>query len=535
MAKQLRFSEEARAAMKIGADKLANAVKATLGPKGRYVLLGQKGGTPIVTNDGVTIAKEIILPDHFENLGATLVREASVKTNDVVGDGTTTACVLAQAILSEGMRCLASGASAPHIRRGFEKAVHAVNVELLKMRIPVELDEQKRDALVQVATISANDRIIGEFIVDAILKVGRSGVITVEEGRSAETSLVVVEGMQFDRGYVAPHFATDQARMECVLDDAVILITDKKISMLDSFFPLLERIAKMGKPFLIVADEIDGAVLTTLVVNKVKGKLKCVAVKAPGYGDNRKELLKDIAILTGGHVVTSDTGLDFLNADVGVLGRAAKIIVDRNSTTIVDGAGKPEDIKAHVKNLRGQIEAVSDYDSEKLKERIAKLSGGIAVIEVGAPTESEMKAKKYKVEDAVNATRAGVEEGIVAGGGVALLRCAEAIRDLRGENQDEQAGIDIVRRAMQEPVRTIAENAGLNGAVIVNHILSQENPTFGFNAETGEFGNMTESGIIDPVKVTRSALENAVSIAGLILTTEVLVSRDLSDEPVYGI
>ncbi len=527
MAKQIIFGDEARKQAKIGVDKLANAVKATLGPKGRYVVLDKKFGSPTVTNDGVTIAKDIELEDAFENMGAQLVREVSSKTNDVTGDGTTTACVLAQAIINEGYRNITAGANAMHIKRGIDKAVTAVVEELKRMRtiIKIEQKDKAREEIYQIAHISANDQIIAEKITDAILKVGKDGVITVEEGKSAETTLEVVEGMQFDRGFVSPYFVTDADRMEAILEDAYVIITDKKVSAMPDLLPVLQKIAETGKPFLLIAEEVEGEALATLVVNRLQGRLRCAAVKAPGFGDRRKEMLQDIATLTGGSVISEELGLKLEKAGIEMLGKAKRVVIDKENTTIVGGDGKKKDIEGRISTIRKQIEATtSDYDKEKLQERLAKLSGGVAVIEVGAATETEMKTKKFKVEDAMHATKAGVEEGIVVGGGVALLRASEVLKKLKVEDADEQVGVKIIQNALEEPVRVIAENAGLDGSIAIDKVRNSNNPNFGLNADTGEFVDLVKAGVIDPVKVTRTALQNAASIASLLLTTEVLVA-----------
>jgi chaperonin GroEL len=521
MAKQLVYTDEARKAIKNGVDKLANAVKVTLGPKGRYVVLDKKFGSPTVTNDGVTIAKEIELEDPFENMGAQLVKEVASKTNDVAGDGTTTASVLAQAITTEGLRNITAGANATHIKRGIDKAVSAVVAEIKKIAKQVN----GKAEIAQVASISANDKEIGNLIADAMEKVGKDGVITVEEGKSAETTLDVVEGMQFDRGYISPYFVTDAERMQGILDDPYIIITDKKISAMQDLLPLLEKVVQTGKPFLIVSEDIEGEALATLVVNKIRGTLKAIAVKAPGFGDRRKEMLQDIAVLTGGTVISEETGMKLDKATLDMLGQAKRVVVDKENTTIVSGSGDKKEIEKRIAQIRKQIEETkSDYDKEKLQERLAKLVGGVAVINVGAATETEMKARKFKVEDAMHATRAGVEEGIVAGGGVALLRAQAALEKLKGDDMDEQTGINIVRRSLEEPIRQIAVNAGLEGSIVVDKVRSNKDPNFGFNADSDEYVDMLKSGIVDPAKVTRSALQNAASIAGLLLTTEVLVT-----------
>lgn len=520
MAKQIIYSDDARMRLKSGVDKMANAIKVTLGPKGRSVVLDRKFGSPTVIDDGVTIAKEIELEDAFENMGAQLVKEVASKTNDIAGDGTTTAAVLTQAILNEGIRNITSGANPTHIKRGIDKAVEAITEELKKMSKPVKTKEEKA----QIATISANDRVIGDLIAQAMEKVGHEGVITVEEGKSAETALEVVEGMQFDRGYISPYFVTDPERMECVLEDAYIVITDKKISVMNDLLPLLEKIIQTGKQFLILAEDLEGEALATLVVNKLRGTLKGCAVKAPGFGDRRKEMLQDIAILTGGEVVSEERGMKLDKTTVDMLGRAKRVVIDKENTTIVDGAGDKNEIKKRAGQIRKQIEdTTSDYDKEKLEERLAKLSGGVAVISVGAATETEMKAKKSKVEDAKNATRAGVQEGIVPGGGVALIRASKALDKIKGEDADEQTGINIVRRALSEPLRNIAHNAGMDGSVVVDKVKNL-NEFMGLNAETGEYVDLIKAGVIDPVKVTRTALQNAASIASVLLTTEALIA-----------
>ena len=527
MAKQIQYSDDARKSIKAGVDKLANAVKVTLGPKGRFVVLDKKFGSPSVTNDGVTIAKEIELEEPFENMGAQLVREVASKTNDVAGDGTTTACVLAQAIISEGFRNITAGANAMHIKRGIDKAVEAVVKELQSMakKINIDAKEKAKEEIAQIATISANDKVIGDLIAEAILKVGKDGVITVEEGKSADTRLEVVEGMQFDRGYVSPYFVTDAERMEAVLEDAYIIITDKKVSAMPDLLLVLQKIADTGRPFLLIAEEVEGEALATLVVNRLQGRLRCVAVKAPGFGDRRKEMLNDIATLTGGQVISEELGLKLEKAGVDMLGRAKRIVIDKENTTIVGGNGKKKDIDGRIGQIRRQIdETTSDYDKEKLQERLAKLSGGVAVIEVGAATETEMKTRKFKVEDAMHATRAGVEEGIVVGGGVALLRASEVLDKVKSSDPDEQTGIKIIQKSLEEPIRIIAENAGLEGSVVVNRVRSEKNSTFGLNADNGEFTDLVKAGIIDPAKVTRTALQNAASIASLLLTTAVLVT-----------
>jgi chaperonin GroEL len=521
MAKQLRYTDEAARAIKSGVDKLANAVRVTMGPKGRYVVLDKKFGSPTVTNDGVTIAKEIELEDPFENMAAQLVREVASKTNDVAGDGTTTATVLTQAIVTEGLRNITAGANAMHIKRGIDKAVEAVVKQIKAMSKPV-----KEQEIEQVATISANDKEIGKLIAEAMKAVGKDGVITVEEGKSAITEIEKVQGMKFDRGYVSPYFVTDPERMETVLEDAAVIITDKKVSALNEMLPFLEKFLQAGnRPFLLIAEEIEGEALATLVVNKLQGRLKCAAVKAPGFGDRRKEMLQDIAVLTGGKVISEELGVKFEKADITMVGSAKRIIVDKENTTIVDGGGSKEDVEKRSNQIRKQIQdTTSDYDKEKLQERLAKLAGGVALIKAGASTETEMKAKKYKIEDAMNATRAGVEEGIVPGGGTALLRAADSLKTLKGEDQDEQTGIDIVRRALEHPIRQIAINAGVDGSVVIDKVRSNADMNFGLNAESLQYGDLLKAGVVDPAKVVRSALQNAASIASLLLTTEVLVT-----------
>lgn len=525
MAKQIKYADDARKAIKAGVDKLSQAVKSTLGPKGRYVVLDKKFGSPTVTNDGVTIAKDIELEDPFENMGAQLVREVSSKTNDVAGDGTTTAVVLAQGIITEGFRNITAGANATHVKRGIDKAVEAVVAELKKNAKKINIDAKAKDEITQIATISASDKEIGQKIADAILKVGKDGVITVEEGKTSATTVRTVEGMQFDRGYISPYFVTDADRMEGVLEDPLIIITDKKVSAMNDLLPLLEKIVQQGKPFLLIAEDVEGEALATLVVNKLQGRLRAAAVKAPGFGDRRKEMLEDIATLTGGQVITEEKGYKIEKAGVDMLGRATRVVVDKENTTIVGGMGDEKAIKGRIAQIKKQIdETTSDYDKEKLQERLAKLSGGVAVIEVGAATETEMKAKKYKVEDAMHATRAGVEEGIVSGGGVALLRAQKALDSVKGADFDEQTGINIVRRVLEDPLRTIAENAGVDGSIVVDKVRSNPDPNFGYDAEKNEYGDLQKHGVVDPVKVTRCALQNAASVAGLLLTTDVLVT-----------
>ena len=520
MAKQILFSDDARKKLKDGVDKLANATKCTLGPKGRAVVLEKKFGSPVIVDDGVAIAKEIELEDPYENMGAQLVKEVATKTNDIAGDGTTTAIVLTQSLLNEGIRNITAGANSKSIQRGMHKALELVVKELKKNSRPVKTKEEKA----QVATISANDVEIGNMIAQAMEKVGHEGVITVEEGKSAETTLEVVEGMQFDRGYISPYFVTDAERLETVLEDAYIIITEKKISGMNDILPVLEKIVAAGKSFLVVAEDVEGEALATLVVNKLRGTLKCAAVKAPGFGDRRKEMLQDIAVLTKGQVISEELGHKLEKVGLDMLGRAKRIIIDKDNTTIVSGAGDKLDIKKRADAIRKQIEdTTSDYDKEKLQERLAKLSGGVAVINVGAATETEMKAKKAKVEDASNATRAGVEEGMIAGGGVALLRAGETLEKFKGADEDETTGGQIVRRALQAPIRQLADNSGCEASVVVQKILTSGNG-IGLDAATGEYVDLFKAGIVDPLKVTRTALENAVSIVGTILTTEVLIS-----------
>ena len=521
MAKQIVCGEDSRQALLKGVNKLADAVKITLGPKGRNVVLNKKFGSPTITKDGVTVAKEIELPDSLENMGAQMVREVASKTSDVAGDGTTTATVLAQAIFREGVKTVAAGANPMALKRGIDKAVEAVVEEIKKLANSV-----KGEMIAQVGTISANgDSKIGSIIAEAMNKVGKDGVITVEEAKTMETSLEIVEGMQFDRGYLSPYFVTDPDRMECVLEDAFILIHEKKISTMKDLLPVLEQVAKLGKPLLIIAEEVEGEALATLVVNKLRGTLSGAAVKAHGFGDRRKAMLEDIAILTGGKAITEDLGIKLENLKIEDLGRAKRIVIDKDNTTIVEGAGKPKEIEGRVKQIRAQIEeTTSDYDREKLQERLAKLVGGVAVIKVGAATETELKEKKARVEDAMHATRAAVEEGIVPGGGVAFVRAIPTVAKLKLED-DEQTGADIVRRALEEPLRQIAANAGIEGAVTVEKVKADKRELFGLNAETGEFEDLVASGVIDPAKVARTALQNAASVAGLLLTTEALVSE----------
>ena len=520
MAKQIIFSEDARSKMKAGIGKVADAVKVTLGPKGRSVVLEKKFGSPLIIDDGVTIAKDIELEDKFENMGAQLIREVASKTNDVAGDGTTTATVLANALLGEGIKNITAGANPTLVKKGIEKAVDAVKAELKKMQKPVKTKQEKA----QIATISANDKVIGDLIAEAMDKVGFEGVITVEEGKTADTTLDVVEGMQFDRGYISPYFITDSERMECVLENCAVIITDKKVSTMNELLPLLEKIVQGGRNFLIIAEDVDGEALATLVVNRLRGTLKGCAVKAPGFGDRRKEMLEDIAILTGGTVISEERGFKLENATPDMLGSAKRIIIDKESTTIVNGSGDKKAVADRAAQIRKQIElSTSEYDKEKLQERLAKLSGGVAVINVGAATETELKAKKAKVEDAKNATRAGVEEGLVPGGGVALVRCEKALEGLKAGNEDEQTGINIVKKALTAPLRQIAENSGLDGSVVVEKVRGMSG-TEGFNAETDTYEDLLKAGVVDPAKVVRTALENAASIAATVLLTEALVA-----------
>ena len=521
MAKQLKFSEEARAKIKVGVDLLTDAVKATLGPRGRNVIIEKSFGSPLVTKDGVTVAKEIELPDRFENMGAQMVKEVASKTSDVAGDGTTTATVLAQVIYREGSKLVAAGYNPMDLKRGIDKAVEAIAAELKKMSKATKDPKE----IAQVGTISANnDETIGNIISEAMAKVGKEGVITVEEAKGMETTLEIVEGMQFDRGYLSPYFVTDPERMEVILEDPYILIHEKKISNMKDLLPLLEQIARSGKPLLIVAEEVEGEALATLVVNKLRGTLNASAVKAPGFGDRRKAMLEDIAILTGGKAIAEEMGIKLEAVTLTDLGRAKRVVIDKDNTTIIDGAGKKADIEGRVKQIRAQVEeTTSDYDKEKLQERLAKLVGGVAVINVGAATESEMKEKKARVEDALHATRAAVEEGIVAGGGVAYIRAAGVLDNLKLEH-DQQAGVDIVRKSLLEPAKQIAINAGQDGGVIVDKIRSGKG-NYGYNAATEEFEDLMKAGILDPTKVTRVALQNAASVAGLMITTECAIAE----------
>jgi chaperonin GroEL len=519
--KQILYSENARAAILRGVNQLADAVKATLGPKGRNAILDKKFGAPLITKDGVTVAKEIELRDPYENMGAQLVREVASKTSDVAGDGTTTATVLAQAIYREGVKNITAGANPMDIKRGIDKAVEAVAEELKKLSKPCKTKKE----ISQIGTISANnDSTIGDLIAEAMEKVGKDGVITVEEAKSMSTSLDVVEGMQFDRGYISPYFITDAERMETSLEDVFILINEKKVSSMKDLLPILEQVAKMGRPLVIVAEDVEGEALATLVVNKLRGTLNVAAVKAPGFGDRRKYMLEDIAILTGGQVISEDLGLKLENVKLTDLGRAKRVTIDKDNTTIVEGHGDKKKIDARTKQIKAQIEeTTSDYDREKLQERLAKIVGGVAVINVGASTETEMKEKKARVEDALHATKAAVEEGVVPGGGVALLRCIPALEKITLEH-DQQVGVNIVRRALEEPIRQIAGNAGLEGSVVVERV-KKDKETMGFDAATEKYVDMLEAGIIDPTKVTRYALQNAASVAGLMLTTEVMVTE----------
>jgi len=519
MSKLIDFNTEARTKLKRGVDTLANAVKITLGPKGRNVVLDKKFGSPTVTKDGVTVAKEIELEDNFENIGAQMVKEVASKTSDDAGDGTTTATLIAQAIYREGLKNVTAGANPMAIKRGIDKAVVTVAEEIKKMSKPVT----SKDEISQVGTISANnDKQIGDLISEAMEKVGKDGVITVEESKSAETTLDVVEGMQFDRGYVSPYFVTDPDAMEAVLEDPKILIHDKKISSMKDLLPVLEKVAQGGNPLLLIAEDIEGEALATLVVNKLRGTLKVAAVKAPGFGDRRKAMLEDIAILTGGKVISEEAGFKLENAIVSDLGTAKKITIDKDNTTIVEGGGEKENIKARISQIRKQIEdTTSDYDREKLQERLAKLAGGVAVINVGAATETEMKEKKARVEDALHATRAAVEEGIIPGGGVSLLRAIKSLDGIKID-EEEMVGVKIVRKALEEPIRQISSNAGVESSVVVNKVIN-ESGAFGYNAETDTYEDLLKAGVLDPTKVTRTALENAASIAGLLLTTEAVV------------
>jgi chaperonin GroEL len=527
-AKELLFNTDARSKLKRGVDQLAEAVKVTLGPKGRNVVIDKKFGSPTVTKDGVTVAKEVELSDPIENMGAQMVKEVATKTSDLAGDGTTTATVLAQAIFREGLKNVTAGANPMELKRGIDRAVEAVVEALKTLSVP----SAGKKEIAQVGTISANnDKEIGNLIAEAMEKVGKDGVITVEEAKGLETTLETVEGMQFDRGYLSPYFVTDPEKMEAVLDDPYILIHDKKISAMKELLPVLEKSAQSGKPLLIISEDVEGEALATLVVNKLRGTLKVVAVKAPGFGDRRKEMLRDIAVLAGGQVISEELGFKLENATLNDLGRAKRVVVDKDNTTIVDGRGKPDDIKGRIAEIRGAIEkSTSDYDREKLQERLAKLSGGVAVINVGAATETELKEKKARVEDALHATRAAVEEGIVPGGGVALIRAQSALDKLKG-TEDEKVGVEIVRRALEEPIRMIAQNAGAEGSIVVARVKESKEKNFGYNAATDAYEDLVKAGVIDPTKVTRTALQNAASIAGLLLTTEAVVVEKKEDKP----
>jgi chaperonin GroEL len=534
MAKQLLYSEAARASILKGVNQLADAVKATLGPKGRNAILDKKFGAPTITKDGVTVAKEIELKNPYENMGAQLVREVASKTSDTAGDGTTTATVLAQAIYREGAKNITAGANPMEIKRGIDKAVEAVVAELKKLSKPC----QNKTEISQVGTISANnDKTIGDLIAEAMEKVGKDGVITVEEAKSMTTSLDVVEGMQFDRGYISPYFVTNAERMECSVEEPLILINEKKVSSMKDLLPILEQVAKMGKPLVIIAEEVEGEALATLVVNKLRGTLNVAAVKAPGFGDRRKAMLEDIAILTGGQVISEDLGIKLENVKLTDLGRAKRVTIDKDNTTIVEGYGDPKKIEARVKQIKAQIEeTTSDYDREKLQERLAKIVGGVAVINVGAATETEMKEKKARVEDALHATKAAVEEGIVPGGGTAYLRTIKALDGIKDINPEQKVGVDIIRRALEEPIRQIVNNAGGEASVVVGKVREDKNVNAGYNAATEEYVDMIKAGIIDPTKVSRTALQNAASVAGLMLTTEVMITDipEEKKEPVGG-
>jgi len=530
MAKKIQYSVDARDGLKRGVDALANAVKVTLGPKGRNVVIDKKFGSPAITKDGVTVAKEIELKDPIENMGAQMVKEVASKTADIAGDGTTTATVLAQAIVTAGLKNVAAGANPMDLKRGIDKAVEAVVKDLEKQRQNVGDDNKK---IQQVATISANnDDVIGKLIADAMAKVGKEGVITVEEAKGTETEVKTVEGMQFDRGYLSPYFVTNADKMEAELESPFILIYDKKISNMKELLPVLEQVVQTGKPLLIIAEDVEGEALATLVVNKIRGSLKIAAVKAPGFGDRRKAMLEDIAILTGGTLISEERGFKLENADMTYLGKAEKISIDKDNTTIINGAGKKEDIVARVNQIKAQVEnTTSDYDKEKLQERLAKLAGGVAVLYIGAASEVEMKEKKDRVDDALHATRAAVEEGIVAGGGVAYIRAIDALEKLKGLNEDESTGIQIIRRALEEPLRQIVGNAGHEGSVVVNKV-KEGKADFGFNARTDVYENLITAGVIDPTKVVRVALQNAASVASMILTTECILAEEKEDKPV---
>jgi chaperonin GroEL len=528
MSKLVQYNSVARNGIKTGVDKLANAVKVTLGPKGRNVILEKKYGAPTVTKDGVTVAKEIELDDPVENMGAQMVREVASKTSDVAGDGTTTATVLAQAIYREGLRNVTAGANPMDLKRGIDLAT----AEVVKFLKSISRDVEGRNDIAQVGSISANnDPTIGNLIADAMDKVGKDGVITVEDAKGTETALEVVEGMQFDRGYLSPYFVTDAENMEAVLEDPMILIHDKKISSMKDLLPILEKVAQQGKPMLIIAEDLEGEALATLVVNKIRGTLKVAAVKAPGFGDRRKAMLEDIAVLTSATVISEERGFKLENATVSYLGTAKKVIIDKDNTTIVEGSGKTDEIKKRINEIKAQIEkTTSDYDKEKLQERLAKLSGGVAVLQIGASTEVEMKEKKARVEDALHATRAAVEEGLVAGGGVALVRAIEKLNKLKGANLDQTTGIKIIQKALEEPLRQIVNNAGLEGSVVLQKVLEGKDD-FGFNAATEKYENLIKSGVIDPTKVTRTALENAASVSSLLITTEAVVFEKKEDQP----
>jgi chaperonin GroEL len=527
-AKELLFSIDARAKLKRGVDALADAVKITLGPKGRNVVIDKKFGSPTITKDGVTVAKEIELSDPIENMGAQMVKEVATKTSDLAGDGTTTATVLAQAIFREGLKNVTAGANPMELKRGIEKAVDAVVEELKRLSVP----SGGKKEIAQVGAISANnDKEIGDLIAQAMEKVGKDGVITVEEAKGLETTLETVDGMQFDRGYLSPYFVTDPEKMETVLDDGYLLIHDKKISSMKELLPVLEKVAQSGKPLLIIAEDVEGEALATVVVNKLRGTLKVAAVKAPGFGDRRKEMLRDVAVLTGGQVISEEVGFKLENATLNDLGRAKRIVIDKDDTTIVDGKGKHDDIQGRINEIKAAIEkTTSDYDREKLQERLAKLSGGVAIINVGAATETEMKEKKARVEDALHATRAAVEEGIVPGGGIALLRAQTALERIRG-TEDEKTGVEIVRRALEEPIRMIAQNAGAEGSIVVAKVRASKERNFGYNAATDTYEDLVKAGVIDPTKVARTALQNAASIAGLLLTTECVVVERKEEKP----
>jgi chaperonin GroEL len=527
-AKELLFNTEARSKLKRGVDALAEAVKVTLGPKGRNVVIDKKFGSPTVTKDGVTVAKEVELTDPIENMGAQMVKEVATKTSDLAGDGTTTATVLAQAIFREGLKNVTAGANPMELKRGIERAVEATVEQLRGLSVP----SAGKKEIAQVGTISANnDKEIGNLIAEAMEKVGKDGVITVEEAKGLETTLETVDGMQFDRGYLSPYFVTDPEKMEAVLDDAYILIHDKKISAMKELLPVLEKVAQSGRPLLIIGEDIEGEALATLVVNKLRGTLKVAGVKAPGFGDRRKEMLRDIAVLTGGQVISEEVGFKLENATLNDLGRAKRVVVDKDNTTIVDGRGKEGDIQGRINEIKAAVEkSTSDYDREKLQERLAKLSGGVAVINVGAATETEMKEKKARVEDALHATRAAVEEGIVPGGGVALIRAQAALEKIRG-TEDEKIGVEIVRRALEEPIRAIAQNAGAEGSIVVARVKESKDKNFGYNAQTDTYEDLVKAGVIDPTKVTRTALQNAASIAGLLLTTECVVVEKKEEKP----